>query len=343
MITNINRKRSVMIDNLKAFACILVVLQHCLSYVVRNHNPIPFLVSLYGYVGVISVPLFFIASGYLLHIQPIKQYYRKKASKILIPFFVFTALKLVYSLFVNDAFAHGGGVVEQLINAFIYGDLYWFSYSILIMFLVAPLFWRTKRFSGGNCEHPIACVVLFAVLLLFNFLNEQFDLVNLPKVFQIGSTVENLPFFLLGYILKFYFPRNIITILRKRPIISIVVIAVSSGLALLLGDPKSIKYLPYFLMTLCLAIIVFCIATYFKKENRCLAMIAKYTYQVFFLDSFVKVVIFSILEIIFSSVFFDSYLCFLIVGLEVTFNICISVMITAFAEKIPVMRKMFGF
>ena len=88
--------RIVTIDYLKAFAIILVILGHSLSFYANNISSLPNGMKVFSsLVYAVHVPLFFFMAGYLCHKQNVKRFYKKKFMRIIVPFITFTVLKLL--------------------------------------------------------------------------------------------------------------------------------------------------------------------------------------------------------------------------------------------------------
>lgn len=339
----IRKQRNITIDYLKAIACFVVVLQHSLSQLV-NKQLVSFslIKGLYFFSSKINVPLFFIVSGYLLYQQPVRQYMCKKISKIIIPFFTFTALKLAYSFFGGE-FAHGDSLLSQLYEAFVVGDLYWFSYAILLMFLIAPLLWKTRTvtFNGKTLKLPLCAIICFVVVILFNTFNGEFSFITLPRVLEIDETLKYFPFFLLGFIL-----RNIYPSFGKSKFGILAVLAVISiplNCLFFMGKLETFRYFWWITCSTMLCMDIWIMVNPLKKIPQSLGTVSKYTYQVFFLDSFIKVIIFAVIgKVMGSGIYKNLGMCLLIVVVEVLADVIISCIISFVAEKIPVVNILFG-
>ena len=117
----------------------------------------------------------------------------KKIFRILIPFFTFSILKLVYSNCISNHFIHANGLREQIIDAFVYGNLYWFCYAIFLIFLLSPVLW-TKH-GTGITRISIYIVITFAV---FSSVSQLLNL-TFSNIFQIINAIYYFPFFAAGY------------------------------------------------------------------------------------------------------------------------------------------------
>ena len=154
------------IDYLRGFAAFLVVFGHALSYYGAAYAALPrYAAILEDMIYQVHVPLFFVISGFLCHRQPMRPFYRKKALRILVPFWFFAALKLVYTSWISGRFAHASSLSGQLYDAFVIGQTYWFAYAIFLMFLLAPLFWEKEESTA-----PKKAMAAFAVFTAFNII-----------------------------------------------------------------------------------------------------------------------------------------------------------------------------
>ena len=180
------------IDHLKAFAIILVVFYHAMFQV---HASYSCLTNTCVTIALrdIHVPLFILIAGYLCHRQDIMGFLRKKARRILIPFLFFTVLKLIMNNLMGTEYVHGDTFPKQLWDAFICGQLYWFCYCLLIMFLIAPLLWDRKVLQW----------ILFGAALTANILLAWFE-VELTDILQLKNVLYYSTYFLLGMLLSGY-------------------------------------------------------------------------------------------------------------------------------------------
>lgn len=340
------RQRSVTIDQLKAIACFTVVLHHCFAQLVNIENAAfsPIL-CLYSFSARINVPLFFILSGFLLKRQPIKQFLTKRAYRILVPFAFFTSLKLVYNL-QGGSFAHGDTPSSQLYHAFFIGELYWFSYSIMTMYILSPLFWKQKiiEYRGRNYELPIAAIVFFAAILLINIIVNDFRVVVIPDYFNLNKTLYFLPFYLLGFVLKNTYP--LFSRIRPRTrAAEIVLAAVSIPLCyyFYVGKLSVIGYCGEILISMLLCLDIYLLIRPLKQIPRGMRAVSKYSYQIYFLDSFAKVIIFFLIGKIFGAGIYQNFAaCAFVIVFEVSADMGVSCFIAAIAEKIPVLQFLFG-
>ena len=147
-----NRIRENWIDNIKVFACILVVLGHfyqsmCSSGIVSES---PFYQWFDQTIYYFHVPLFFICSGYIFQkYTAVKSFadWKKHAIKKLltlgVPYFVFSSitwgLKNVFSDSVNSE-AH-----ELWYDLFVHPlSPYWYLFALFFIFLMTPTFLKPR-------------------------------------------------------------------------------------------------------------------------------------------------------------------------------------------------------
>ncbi|MCF0229272.1 MAG: acyltransferase [Parasporobacterium sp.] len=180
------------IDILKAFSIILVVFYHAVMCSPIPWESFPWMEAMVT-LKCIHVPLFILIAGYLCHKQPVGQFFLKKVSRILVPFAFMTCLKLIFSLFVSDEYSHGDSLGTKFYEAFIKGDLFWFCYCILIIFLLAPLIWNSRLRMWLALGIFTAADVVIAVTG-----------VQITGIFQIAQVIYHMPFFAVGMLLAEY-------------------------------------------------------------------------------------------------------------------------------------------
>ena len=135
------------INLIKSVAILLVVMNHVSSWFqVYNSNLRLYVV--YQSIAAIGVPLFFCASGYLLlsKDEPIHEFFKKRASKILIPFVCWSYIYLIYQKFVPLLTWQRIFPAESvsfnpiaLLQGPTYGHL-WFMYVIISLYIAMPIF-----------------------------------------------------------------------------------------------------------------------------------------------------------------------------------------------------------
>jgi surface polysaccharide O-acyltransferase-like enzyme len=132
------------VDLTRAAAMVLVVVIHVSGQLTNAWGQIPntqwIIADVYGGIARISVPLFFMISGFLLLPRPesLRAFYTRRMPKVVIPF---VAWSLIYL-----AWFCGGhpntctpGLVQQLL--FVQGTYYhlWFLYVLISVYLILPV------------------------------------------------------------------------------------------------------------------------------------------------------------------------------------------------------------
>lgn len=299
------------INYAKAFAIILVIFGHSLSYYNTNINELPPLLSvIMSFIYLIHVPLFFAVAGYLCHKQNLRLFYIKKINRLLIPFITFVLLKLFYSNVISDSFAHGDSIFAQLFDAFIYGSVYWFVYSLFFIYLLSPVLWL----------HKFVSYFAIVLLVIFNVLNHRYNFMRTDVFtpFQIGRTSQYSLYFVIGYAFKqlnddFLFLKRI-----NKYVFSISGFVLSSLLFIL----SLLKIMPdnYFIslgITCSLMAFIVGLCMILPPDIAVLNVFSKYSLQCMFLDSFYKVILYILflkifhkhLIIVFIAAFLNSLFC----------------------------------
>lgn len=150
-------KREIWVDNIKVFACILVVLGHFFQSMVQS-NILPS-TDLYLWfnqtIYYFHVPLFFICSGFLYQnygkVHTFKDWGQNilhKLWRLGVPYLVFSfmtwGLKTIFSGAVNNK---AGEFWETL---FLYPlSPYWYLYALFLLFLITPTFRNRKMVLIG--------------------------------------------------------------------------------------------------------------------------------------------------------------------------------------------------
>ena len=317
-----NKKEISYYNYLKAFAAILVVVHHAIVYSPLFDNS-TFLNTIYLFAVNVHVPLFFCVAGYLCHSQPIKKFYSKKIVKILIPFIVFSVLKLVYSNVISNAHSHGSTLSAQIYDALICGNLYWFAYAILIMFAVAPILWKLGRYN----------IILFFAFIAVNMILE-FTNIAVTDILQLQSTLSYICYFIAGFILQ-DFKEQTAQIKQSFRNTLLVFCIILSACILYLRITETIPYLHYWLkvpLTFSLMYILYFISRILPQNLRLLEYLGKHALQIMFLDSFYKVILFALLKP--SSV--------ALLAITIVINISLTVISCYVIKKIPFVRTLCG-
>lgn len=151
------KQREIWVDNVKVFACVLVVLGHFFQSMTKaNIMPANDLYRWFNQtIYYFHVPLFFICSGYLYQklskVDDAHSWLKniwKKVISLGIPYFTFSfatwALKTVFSSSTNDQI---GGLFDTL---FLHPTSpYWYLYALFFIFLITPTFCSKRMAAAG--------------------------------------------------------------------------------------------------------------------------------------------------------------------------------------------------
>lgn len=317
--------RSRRIDTLKAMAIFLVIFGHALNYYRSNIGTLSEPWALLRTTAMrVNVPLFLTVSGWLCHRQPIRSYARKKFLRLLVPFFFFVSLKIVSSIIIGR-FLHGDTLMAQLVDGFLIGTPYWFVYAICWMYALAPFFW--------NSDFSVRSLAIAMVGFIFISIVVSFRGVSLPTWFQFNNAVPYIPYFLLGMLLQ----QNpeILSFFRSRKNI---LIPSALGCAILITllnqtgiiDSRISNYL-------CVPCWMYCLYELagVSPPMKFVDTAARYSLQLMFLDSFLKIILYTAAKRIIPMT------PWLTLPLTLC-NLLLGIFICRIAERIPPLRFLMG-
>lgn len=189
------------VDLIRVTAIYLVVTIHVSGQLTSAWGKIPngqwMIANIYGSVARISVPLFFMISGYLLlpRSESLRSFYIKRMPKLLVPLVVWS---LIYLLWYCGGHTCTPNVISYLL--LIKGAYYhlWFLYSLIGIYLILPVL---RRIISPDSDKKILWyliglwLVFQPVLAIANqFWNFK---INISAPLATGFTA----FFFLGYLL----------------------------------------------------------------------------------------------------------------------------------------------
>ena len=283
--------RKSYLDYLKAISIALVVAGHAISYFQTAYGGItPGWELANTLIYSVHVPLFFAVAGYLCHRQNIRVYLRKKASRVLVPYFTFAALKLVYNMFISEEFAHGGPAGEQLYDAFVLGRSYWFCYAIFLVYMIAPLFWEKDGVPARVTRRRTALAL--AAVTAVNAVQVITGTGIFPALFQMHRAFQYSVFFLAGMVIR----QNEAAFLRGVKKYGLWITGVSAAVIvgvsrLLWIDRLADTFLTKLLLAFPLMFFLYMGAKKLPENIRPLSVMGKYSFQIMLLDSFFRVVL----------------------------------------------------
>jgi len=212
-----NKKPVAWLDGLKAWGIFFVVTGHAFGAACHLSTGLTQQVmeGFYKYIYAFHMPLFFFIAGITFRSQlPFLPFVKKKACRLLIPYFVFGAMSiLAYCLFSGAIFkclATGsttayyegkGGVTywQMVLNLFLGGwSLNWFVYNsvlwfIPVLFSLELLFYHVDRYGSRLLLMAvIVCAVPLGWWLRYHTV--------FPMVWGVKLSLFYLPYFALGRI-----------------------------------------------------------------------------------------------------------------------------------------------
>ena len=192
------KKRIEWIDNLKAFACFLVVIGHLIQSLqkasIDNYTSITTYINWFIYL--FHMPIFFALSGYIYSFKrdefTWKNYRKFEIKKIInlgIPYFTFYILFVlineIFRKYVNSV--RGMDAIKNILNKPM--PPYWFLYSLLSIFIVIPLI---EKILHNNKK------LLIIVFVLLKLISYKFNL----GIYFIDTIMNNGIFFCMGYLIN---------------------------------------------------------------------------------------------------------------------------------------------
>ena len=185
------------IDCAKGIGILLVVFAHVIATYNVGNKAEEFITSFH-------MPLFFVLSGMLFNgKKSFKEFFIGKINRLLVPFFFFfnaisVSISLIRSLYKGSILTD----LRPILLAFINENLYiagalWF---LLSLFFISILFWWITFLSSNKMWASILPSLALGLLGYFMGKNN----IDLPCWFDTSLTC--MPYFALGYLLKYYTP-----------------------------------------------------------------------------------------------------------------------------------------
>lgn len=190
-------KKYDFIDFMKTLAMFAVIAAHCAFFysgnqfwVIKAEQEIPLLKWLSNFILVSAVPIFVFAAGFLLQLSLQKNKYsmadliRKKAVRLLIPYFLYGALWLVpmYTLFDIQSFGRDKGAT--LIEGYkamalgLFSDMAWF----LLMLFWVTLIWILLNLFLKKSNILFGAVVSVALFIAAHCFLGKIDYFKLSQI-----------------------------------------------------------------------------------------------------------------------------------------------------------------
>lgn len=196
------KERNVFLDILRALAILMVITVHTWSLAHIDTVTHPTLTIMYSLFFRCGVPLFVMVSGALqlsAPVQPFGAFYKKRYARILIPFFIWSAVVYCISCFVGK-YTDVHSVRDGLLCYFPYlltnriNEAYWFVGLIVALYAITPFLQRSiQQCSRKQLIIIIACWLVYVLIRRFY-----------PSMYLMEYTSRLtyfLGFYILGYLL----------------------------------------------------------------------------------------------------------------------------------------------
>lgn len=197
---SINKKHYFWIDNIKLFACVLVVLGHFYMSMIET-KILPdntFYKLIIQSVYTFHVPLFFVCSAFLYQcsnrVHSVKAWGKNVLDKFInlgIPYFTFTTITLVLkTVFADSVNNEAGNFFETLFIDPI--APYWYLYALFFFFLIIP-----------NLNTKKQAYILFTVSAVLKVIYILLNIYEVQTPYLFRSVSGRLIWFALGILLAF--------------------------------------------------------------------------------------------------------------------------------------------
>ena len=186
------KKRDPVIDSLKGFAILCVVMGHVIStYQMEKYMEIPILYGIYNIIYAFHMPLFFLMSGFLYHAVyfdrdgvPDSKRLNAQIWNLICLYFIYNSLAVFSTMLFASVSNQPATILDFFLSPFIPFQVHWYLYVLILFYLFFRPLMRCKAFNlvGGG-------------VLIINILSAW-----LPACpwFSLNQVLYNLFFFWLG-------------------------------------------------------------------------------------------------------------------------------------------------
>lgn len=201
--------RNIFFDLLRVAAMVAVVFGHTVANFVDQYYAIP--LSSWMTANIVDssirfcVPLFVMISGALLLAKErgYADFYKKRASKILLPLVFWTLFYTLWSVCISRGQLSWQAALGQMLSGNAYYHL-WFVYMIFGLYLISPFLQKMlKNFSGSDYKWLLSLWVLFGIaipifpkIVEYLFAQKTFISYGLPSILGFAG------YYVLGHYLS---------------------------------------------------------------------------------------------------------------------------------------------
>lgn len=249
-IDTIKKEPVYWVDLIRVVAIFLVVMIHVIENIINRWNEYPAdiqnIANFYDSITRMSVPLFFMTSGWLLlqKAESIKDFFAKRFVKVLFPFVVWSLIYLIWSCGITL-----GGCKPVFISRlfFIHGTYHhlWFMYPLIGLYLITPIL---RLIIAPDKNHILWYFVFLWILFepISSIANQFFDF---RTNFIPPMATEFIGFFILGYLLgEMKLSRRLFVIAIVIWVLSVIFIGISTYF--LSKDAETFNYFFYYYLSL---------------------------------------------------------------------------------------------
>lgn len=271
-------KRIVWIDDLKAFACFLVVLGHLLQSFnkagIDNYTDITQFINWFIYL--FHMPLFMMISGFLycntkkeFSLKKYKNFTIKKTINLLFPYVTFYLLFIGINMLFSNSVNNARGI-DDLLRIFNNPIApYWFLYALMSIFIVIPILEKILKNNK---------FIVLSILIIFKLLSVLFN----TNIYFIDSIMAYGIYFYIGsFISKEDNSKSII-----NNILFLILYLIISLIYYFVYDKINI-YINEYIKIVFAIIGIYAFANIFKKVNqlKILDSFKDYTFQIYLLHT----------------------------------------------------------
>lgn len=190
------KNRNIGIDVLRIIACIGVILLHVIGF--KNKD----LLIIY-YLGTISIPIFFMISGYLICKKDLNYKYISNKVINFILFVIIWSIIVSLLIFIHK---HEIKFIDILLGTIIQKNLMgilWFMWAICLMYLISPILQKIVLNKKASNIFLLICLAISEIVFFINIYSSlKYDILIVAKCPQILRIWTWITYFYLGMYLN---------------------------------------------------------------------------------------------------------------------------------------------